>query len=140
MLFRSEALAGDEVFFHPHPLTAEHARTICGGPGRSRYWGLVTGDRVIGYGMLMDSDEGPRTPQLGIAIHPEYRSRGLGRLLMLFLHAAAVELGHDRVYLHVYRDNRSAYRLYESLGYEFEPCGDDGFHGSVSLRSAKHSS
>jgi ribosomal protein S18 acetylase RimI-like enzyme len=49
------------------------------------------------------------------------------------LHAVAAERGAPRVRLKVYRNNRAAIRLYESLAYEFEPFSETELLGFRSL-------
>jgi len=106
--------------FHPHPLTAHEALGRCHYRGNDLYYILVDGRRVLGYGMLRGWDEGYETPSLGIAIHPSERGRGLGKVFMHFLHAAAIRKGAKKVRLRVHPDNIAAIKLYEGLGYRFE--------------------
>jgi len=53
-----------------------------------------------------------------IAVVPEARRAGLGRVLMLQLIAQARERGAREVFLEVRADNPAAQSLYESLGFE----------------------
>jgi ribosomal-protein-alanine N-acetyltransferase len=52
-----------------------------------------------------------------MAIHPGWRGRGLGRLLLNKALAAAYALGVRRATLEVRRSNTAARRLYESAGF-----------------------
>jgi ribosomal-protein-alanine N-acetyltransferase len=52
-----------------------------------------------------------------MAIHPGWRGRGLGRLLLNKALAAAYALGGRRATLEVRRSNTAARRLYESAGF-----------------------
>jgi RimJ/RimL family protein N-acetyltransferase len=65
-----------------------------------------------GYGFVDES-----TPELGIAVSPEVRGRGIGRALLASLieHARAAQL--PALSLSVESDN-PALRLYERLGFE----------------------
>lgn len=56
-----------------------------------------------------------------IAVIPEYRERGLGKLLIEKLFEAASTRGSDRIYLEMRRGN-PAVHLYSKLG--FEPIGE----------------
>jgi ribosomal-protein-alanine N-acetyltransferase len=104
-------------FFAPHRLDAQMARDLSRYVGDDLYTVLVEGDRVLGYGMLRGWDEGYCDPSLGIAIRPGEQGNGLGRLVMLHLHAAAVRRGARRIRLRVHKENGTAIALYQSLGY-----------------------
>jgi len=107
--------------FHPHPLSAESARQLAAYAGKDLYFILLETDDVLGYGMLRGWDEGYDIPSLGMAIHPDAQGQGLGRLLMSFLHVAALRRGASTVRLRVAPINTAAARLYRSLGYELTP-------------------
>ncbi|MBO0905518.1 GNAT family N-acetyltransferase [Jiella sonneratiae] len=52
----------------------------------------------------------------GLATHPDFQGRGLGRLL--FRHVAgAISARGEAVFLHAYASNEKAIRLYERLGF-----------------------
>jgi GNAT superfamily N-acetyltransferase len=53
----------------------------------------------------------------GVGVIPAARRKGVGEALMLALHDQARTLGVRRVWLEVIEQNKSAYRLYEKLGY-----------------------
>jgi predicted GNAT family acetyltransferase len=52
----------------------------------------------------------------GVCVHPDFRGRGLARLLSLFVAGRIAGRG-ETAYLHVYADNRAAIRLYEQIGF-----------------------
>ena len=79
----------------------------------------IRGGVGLGY---VDDD----TPQLGIALLPENRGRGYGRLLMMSALEAAGAAGYKQVSLTVHPQN-PAIALYESCGFE-----------KVELRSTYH--
>lgn len=56
------------------------------------------------------------TPQLGIALEPEFQRKGFGRPLMLQALAAAREAGYRQVSLTVHPENPAQY-MYESCGF-----------------------
>ena len=145
-LFSALAAAGDERFFHPHPLTPEAARAIC---RRRDTVATNTADEfhvaidgsggdgpgvIVAYGLLRGWAEGFAVPSLGIAVHPAHRGRGIARSLMHHLHDVAAGRGAERVRLKVYRHNTAALRLYESLGYEFRPHSPTELVGLLTLR------
>ena len=70
---------------------------------------LIRGGTGLGY---VDDD----TPQLGIALEPGHRGRGLGRKLMVAALDAAREHGYRQVSLTVHPEN-PAIALYESCGF-----------------------
>jgi ribosomal protein S18 acetylase RimI-like enzyme len=59
----------------------------------------------------------PDIPELGIAIERDWRGRGIGRLLLHDLQAAASERGFPGLSLSVHAEN-PAIRLYERAGFE----------------------
>jgi ribosomal-protein-alanine N-acetyltransferase len=117
---------GEEARFHPHPFSPEAARERAGYAGRDVYCAAVAGGSVLGYGMLRGWDQGYEVPSLGIAIHAQARGIGLGRALMLYLHAEARRRDAPRIRLKVYPDNTPAVELYRSLGYVYGPALEQG--------------
>lgn len=113
---------GDAEFFHPHSLDAEAAQRIIllSESGCDEYWGALSGDDLLAYGMLRGWDEGYDVPSLGLAVAPFYRGRGLAREMMRHLHRRAKQRGADRIRLKVDRRNLAAKKLYASLGYRFD--------------------
>ncbi|HEX9398464.1 MAG TPA: GNAT family N-acetyltransferase [Anaeromyxobacter sp.] len=118
-LFRHLHETGEDRRFHPHPFTPEAARERCAYAGADVYVVAVAAGRALGYGMLRGWDEGYEVPSLGIAVHADARGIGLGRAIMLYLHAEAARRGAPRIRLKVYPDNAAAVPLYRSLGYVF---------------------
>lgn len=118
--FRELENTGDNQQFHPHPFTVEEAKKRVRYSGQDLYYALVAGTQVLGYGMLRGWDEGYKIPSLGIAVHPDFRGMGFGKLLMYYLHTAARYRGAKKIRLKVYSENRAAVALYEKLGYQFE--------------------
>jgi [ribosomal protein S18]-alanine N-acetyltransferase len=110
----------DTEYFCPHAFNHETIEGIICNARRDLYYVLTAKGEILGYGMLRGWDEGYDIPSLGIVIHPSARGRGLGRLLMHFLTAAARQEGAKKVRLRVRLDNARARSLYKSLGYEFK--------------------
>jgi predicted GNAT family acetyltransferase len=52
----------------------------------------------------------------GVCVHPDFRGRGLARLLSLFVAGRITGRG-ETVYLHAFADNTAAIRLYEQIGF-----------------------
>jgi len=82
----------------------------------ARYFVLLEGKQVIGYaGMWVFAGESHITT---IAVHPEYRSLGYGRMLMLTLIEYSKQRGVDTIILEVRVSNSFAIKLYTSLGFK----------------------
>ena len=123
-LFAALREAGDETAFHPHALDAETARAIAGRETEDLYYVAIDERRVLAYGILRGWDDGYDVPSLGIAVRPDERGSGIGRLTMLLLHEAARRKGATSIRLKVYPSNDVALGLYRSLGYAFD--GEEG--------------
>ena len=73
------------------------------------------GDRVVAFGGIwLMVDEAHITT---FGVHPDHRRRGIGRLLLLRLAEAALELGSARMTLEVRVSNEAAQALYRSFGF-----------------------
>jgi [ribosomal protein S18]-alanine N-acetyltransferase len=123
-LFERLASQGAEEFFHPHPLTREAAAQRAAYTGKDLYSVLQVGTEFVGYGILHGWDKGYQIPGLGIAIDPGQQSKGYGRRFMGYLHGLARQRGAKRVRLRVDPANVRAVKLYESMGYIFDPALD----------------
>ncbi len=102
-----EAMARDVADKNCYYLVAEaHTDALGGDP------------LVIGYaGLLAPQGSGDGDIQT-IAVHPDFRSQGLGRRLMDELLAEAENRHARRIFLEVRADNPHAITLYETLGFE----------------------
>ena len=78
-------------------------------------WVMELDGALVGYAVL--SAAAGEAHILNVAIHPEYQGKGLGRQLMLFLLDTAREHRADTVFLEVRPSNRTALRLYDSMGF-----------------------
>ncbi|RYF60640.1 MAG: GNAT family N-acetyltransferase [Comamonadaceae bacterium] len=111
---------GDDAFFHPHAGDVASLRVIADAPGKDLYLIFVEGDDVRAYGLLRGWNEGYAMPSLGVAVHPEARAHGLGRLVMDYLEAMARHRGAPAIRLRVHKDNARAISLYERRGYAMQ--------------------
>jgi GNAT superfamily N-acetyltransferase len=75
-------------------------------------WYRVFDEANPGYGYV-DNE----TPELGIAIHPNFRGMGIGRLLMKELIQQAARDGYPSLSLSVDPQNAPAVELYQKLGF-----------------------
>jgi ribosomal-protein-alanine N-acetyltransferase len=79
------------------------------------YFCAVTGGKAVGYaGMWQVCDEGHIT---NIAVHPEFRSTGIGSMLMEALLGTAEERGITALTLEVRKTNYVAQTLYTKYGF-----------------------
>jgi len=75
----------------------------------------VEGDAVLGYiGSQTVMDE---TDMMNVAVHPDFRRRGIGESLVLGLVEKLKSLGSHCLTLEVRSSNESAISLYEKLGF-----------------------
>jgi ribosomal-protein-alanine N-acetyltransferase len=75
-------------------------------------------DRIIGYmGFRIRGTEAHIST---IAVHPDWREKGLGELLLLVAMEQAVERGGSVVSLEVRESNRVAQSLYRKYGFRFQ--------------------
>lgn len=82
---------------------------------RARYLVARIGNRVVGYiGVWLIADEGHIT---NLAVHPDYRHRGIGRMLLLAMIELVRSMRGRRLTLEVRVSNAIAQRLYESVGF-----------------------
>lgn len=133
------AVAGDARHFHPHPFTTAVIAELAGSERRDEYHVLTAGrdGPVVGYGMLRGWEEGHAVPSLGVAVDGQWRGLGLGRRLVVHLHAVAIARGAARVRLKVYRANATAVALYRSLGYVLQAHSADEWLGVFDLAAAR---
>lgn len=127
--------AGEDVFFLPHPFTAEHASKIANYSGKDFYAIALYQGKVIAYGLLRGWDEGYEIPSLGISVHPDYRGCGMGLALMYYLQSVAVLRGCYTMRLRVNKSNVQAKNLYEKLGYRFDEDNEKYLIGFLKLRT-----
>ena len=75
----------------------------------------VCGGRVAGYvGVISAIPEGEIT---NVAVHPDFRRKGIGFEILEFLKKEASNRGIDSLYLEVRRSNEAAQGLYNKVGF-----------------------
>ena len=76
---------------------------------------VLCGDDVVGYGFSVTvADE---SEILNLAVSPEHRRRGIGRLILDEMLKGAASSGAKTAYLEVRESNKAASALYESEGF-----------------------
>ncbi|MBN1485487.1 MAG: ribosomal protein S18-alanine N-acetyltransferase [Chloroflexia bacterium] len=135
--FLSELALPYSHYLVARPAEAEQVVGLASPPSRSSWrrslWlRLALADRTIGSGE--EESEGPSPgPLLGyaglqvlldeghvmnLAVHPGYRRRGIGELLLLHLFKEAKKRGAERLTLEVRVSNLAAQALYEKYGFQ----------------------
>jgi len=85
------------------------------GRGVLHVFGFKDRARLIAY--LSFYHVGPDMEILNLAVHPDYRRKGLGENLLRRVLAACVELGIRQVRLEVRLNNTAALNLYSKVGF-----------------------
>lgn len=78
-------------------------------------WVMELDSELVGYAVL--SAAAGEAHILNVAVHPGLQGKGLGRQMMYFLLDTAREHAADTVFLEVRPSNRTALRLYDSMGF-----------------------
>jgi ribosomal protein S18 acetylase RimI-like enzyme len=116
-LFERNVDAERAGLFNPFPLNAGTAQEIACGKRRDLYFGLASGEELIGMTMLRGWDEGYEIPSFGILIDREHQGRGLGRTMTEATLEQARRAGCRTVRLSVYASNAVAHRMYKRVGF-----------------------
>jgi ribosomal protein S18 acetylase RimI-like enzyme len=77
-------------------------------------WYRLFDETNKGYGYVDN-----KTPELGIAILPDFKQKGIGTILMKEIIQQARNDGYKTLSLSVDPDNHTAVRLYEKLGFDY---------------------
>ena len=125
--------ANEKSFFWPHPFTEQEAIRICDARQCDYYCLVRLKNLPIGYGLLRGWEEGYEIPSLGLAIRTEYRGKGIGLMLMYYLHSVAKLRQCKKVRLRVNKTNAHAIRLYEKIGYQFQDDTSNYLLGFIDL-------
>jgi len=83
----------------------------------SRYYSAKWMKKVVGFLGLWFEEY--RLHIVNIAVHPNYRGRGIGRKIMEFAIKLAEKERKNEIYLEVRESNVSAQKLYQHLGFKF---------------------
>jgi ribosomal-protein-alanine acetyltransferase len=106
---------------------------------RDNSYVYTVGDRVVGY--IITCIEGDAAHVISIATDPEYRGRGIGKLLLCTALRLLAEGRVREVFLEVRVSNEVALKLYESAGFQLVETlknyygdGEDGYRLSLKER------
>jgi RimJ/RimL family protein N-acetyltransferase len=89
-------------------------------------------DQIVGYATIFKHIH-PRergVADLGIYLHQDFQSVGLGTIMSEMIIAVAEEQGLHRIGLHVVEDNTAAMKLYKKLGFKVEGTLVDAYYGA----------
>lgn len=110
----SKAIAEIETKSFPTPWSEELIRAEFQ-KAFSLILGVTYGEFLLGYSLNhLIADE---LHLLTFAVHPDYRNRGIGAVLLRELGDEALRRGGKSIYLEVRRGNFVAQRLYNSFGF-----------------------
>ncbi|RLB75516.1 MAG: ribosomal-protein-alanine N-acetyltransferase [Deltaproteobacteria bacterium] len=112
-LYRDQIMAIEEVSF-PSPWTARAFLEETRNPV-SHLWALKRSEQILGYICFwMFAAE---VHLLNLAVHPQWRRRGLGSRLLAKMKAVAYYGGVERIWLEVRPSNSAARKLYSKAGF-----------------------
>lgn len=80
------------------------------------FWGIKENGRLIAMAGERLKQEG-HTELSGVATHPDFQGKGLGRLMTLYVAGKILAKG-EQPFLHTYATNGVAIGLYESIGFK----------------------
>jgi predicted GNAT family acetyltransferase len=80
------------------------------------FWGIKENGRLIAMAGERLKQEG-HTELSGVATHPDFQGKGLGRLMTLYV-AGKIFAKGEQPFLHTYAANAVAIGLYESIGFK----------------------
>jgi len=104
--------AGPKVIF---PLRVESLSNDIGFSQAKSYC-LIKNADIIAFGQILTKEKG-HLHFARIIVDPFKREMGYGRILCNALLQIAMKIGYHTISLNVYRNNTSALKLYESLGF-----------------------
>lgn len=116
----AEARAGERGLGPVTPLPSERWRAdVAADPQAvARYLVAMAGDRYVGECVSRPSTRADDVLDVqALAVHPEFRGRGIGRALLLALHGYARAKEYREIHASAVRENEAFVRLSTSLGY-----------------------
>ncbi|MCX5781233.1 MAG: ribosomal protein S18-alanine N-acetyltransferase [Elusimicrobia bacterium] len=82
----------------------------------SNFFVAEISEKIVGYGGFWKMGE--EADIVNIAVHPDFRSKGLGKKILEFILESAKKDGIKKVFLEVRSQNTSAQSLYKSFGFK----------------------
>lgn len=81
-------------------------------------WALEHKTEIIG--TVIGGFDGRTAIIYRLAVHPQFRKKGLGKRLMQKLHTEFVKQNINRISAHVHESNKEVVGFYKTLGYEID--------------------
>jgi len=82
----------------------------------SHFYVALAGPKVIGYAGFWEMGE--QADIINLAVHPDFRKKGIGKKILRFIFSRAEDLGIKKVFLEVRNANAAAQKLYSSCGFK----------------------
>ena len=112
----------ERIGFPPHPMQDDYTQVI----RTSQVTVSEDQAAIVGVIVLNTDDEGFFIDK--VAVHPSYRGRGVGRVLLRFAEDEARRAGFDSIYLYTHEKMTENIELYSRIGYEeYDRRRQDGF-------------
>ena len=102
-------------FFHPHSFDFKTIFEICKST-KDHYFVMFFDDKLIGYSFLRLF--GYEIPSFGVIIKDDFTGKGYGTILTKLTIDKAREIGYKKVILKTYKENNTARKVYENLGFK----------------------
>jgi len=120
--FLSDLNEKTKSYFHPHPFDLKTINDICKSK-KDHYFLMFFNRTLIGYSFLRLF--GYKIPSFGVIIKNDFTDKGYGTILSKWTIDKAKELGYKKVILKTYKENISAKKVYEKLGFKITGETDD---------------
>jgi len=120
-------LVGDEPFFQPHSFIVDE--WMQGKRISNEYWWITKDAVILVYGFIRGWGDNWPEKVVGICVHPDFRRKGFGELMLRWLEKVAWDRGLKSLRIHVNYKNYPALNLYRKLGYMF--LGDNTDKGDL---------
>jgi RimJ/RimL family protein N-acetyltransferase len=113
--FLSDLNEKTKSYFHPHSFDLKTIDDICKSE-KDHYFVMFFNSKLIGYSFLRLF--GYKIPSFGVIIKNHFTGKGYGTILSKWTIDKAREFGYNKVILKTYKDNISARKVYEKLGFK----------------------
>jgi ribosomal-protein-alanine N-acetyltransferase len=123
-------------FFHPFDLTEQTAAFLLEPSKKDLVFGAFHEDHLIGMSLLRGYDEGFQIPSFGLLIDQAYWKQGIGKKLTQWTIDWADSTNTPSVRLTVEQENKSAIKIYRSLGFEITGTKANSENSLVMRRSS----